>query len=256
MPEAPALSAENISVKRGPRTLLNDVTLHAQRGALLAIVGPNGAGKSTLLKTLAGLVPHQGSVHVAGQALSSLSFSARARCLGYVPQQSLLTLGASVAQVVAMGRYAHQQRLLEAHQESPEVDAALLRTGLIAMRGRAFHTLSGGEQRRVLLARALASGARILLLDEPTAGLDVAYVLRFFVLVRELVQDGYAVISALHDLADVRRHADTVLLLHRGASLAFGDVRATLTAVHVERAYGVTLHEDGGLGYSLSRGSS
>jgi iron complex transport system ATP-binding protein len=247
-----ALEATDVSVRRGQREIVAQVSLVAHYGALVAIVGPNGAGKTTLLKALAGLLPHSGSVRVAGAALDSLSAAARARSLAYVPQRSLMADGVSVYDVVAQARYAHRGALGDfARGVDPAVQQALARTGLEPLARRAFDTLSGGEQRRVLTARALASQARVLLLDEPSAGLDVAHALRLFQLLAELRAEGYALICVLHDLDEVRRHADSTLLLHHGRCVAHGPSAELLRAERLRQVYGVFAHENVGLGFSL-----
>jgi iron complex transport system ATP-binding protein len=220
---------------------------------LLAVAGPNGAGKSTLLKALLGLLPAEGSIEVAGKPLDRLSPRERARLVAYVPQRSALATGVSVRDVVWQARFAHRRSwLAELRADASDwVERALERTGLVAFAGRAFDTLSGGEQRRVLLARALASGARILLLDEPTAGLDVAHVLRFYQLLGALRDEGYALVCVLHDLADVMRHADRVLLLKHGVSAASGPTAEALTAEAVRAVYSVHTRENASLGFSL-----
>jgi iron complex transport system ATP-binding protein len=249
---ADALIATQVSVRRGKREIISNVSLTAQHGALLAIVGPNGAGKSTLLRALAGLLPHQGTVLVTGAPLSALTAAARARAIGYVPQRSAMADGISVYDVVAQARYAHRHGFgTLARAPDPVVEHALVRTGLQAFSRRAFDTLSGGEQRRVLTARALASEARVLLLDEPTAGLDVAYVLKFFRLLDELRREGYALVCVLHDLSEVRRNADNTLLLHEGRCVAHGATGAVLSAEHLRHVYGVHAHENVALGFSL-----
>jgi len=247
-----ALSAEAITVRRGERELVRDVSLTARAGELLAVVGPNGAGKSSLLKALAGLWPCRGSIQIAGSTLSAMSAAQRAHAVGYVPQRSALTEGIAVRDVVAQARYARQSGFLGFGAKlDPFVERALARVGLSPLAPRAYDTLSGGEQRRVLTARALASEAKLLLLDEPTAGLDVAHVLRFFSLLAELRSDGYALICVLHDLSDVLRHADSALLLHEGRAMAFGKVREVLSSEQVRRIYGVHSHENAELGFSL-----
>jgi iron complex transport system ATP-binding protein len=247
-----ALCANQVGVERGKRLLLREVTFSAQYGELLAVVGPNGAGKSTLLRALLGLGPHTGSVHIAGGPLERMTPRARARAVGYVPQRSELTAGISVHDVVAQARYAgHGGFLGFGERQDDVVERALARVGLAPLAERAFDTLSGGEQRRVLTARALASEARVLLLDEPTAGLDVAHVLRFFALLHELRRDGYALVCVLHDLSDVLRHADRALLLHQGRAVACGPSAEVLTPACIREVYGVHSHAGAALGFSL-----
>ena len=167
-------------------------------------------------------------------------------------QRSELTAGISVHDVVAQARYAgHGGFLGFGERQDDVVERALARVGLASLAERAFDTLSGGEQRRVLTARALASEARVLLLDEPTAGLDVAHVLRFFALLHELRRDGYALVCVLHDLSDVLRHADRALLLHQGRAVACGPSAEVLTPACIREVYGVHSHAGAALGFSL-----
>lgn len=252
MPDA--LEASGVGVQRGRRQIVRDVSLSVQHGTLLAIAGPNGAGKSSLLRALLGLLPASGAIHIDGAPLASLTAAERARSLAYVPQRGASLAFVSVQDVVAQARYAHRDRFGWVDPHDPTVTRALERTELTALAERAFDTLSGGEQRRVLLARALATGARTLLFDEPTAGLDVAHVLRFFALVQQLKSEGHAIVCVLHDLSDVRRHADTVLLLDRGRSAAFGPVAQVMTAEHIAAVYGVQVHEHVAPGFSLDGG--
>lgn len=251
---AEALTVESLTVRIAGRTLVNDVSLRAKQGQLLAVVGPNGAGKSTMLKALAGLTPHEGRVQLPQGESMALSFAQRARAIGYVPQRSNMAVGVSVYDVVAQARFAHGTGFLPSfmRRRDEHVERALARTDVSHLARRTFDTLSGGEQRRVLTARALASQARLLLLDEPTAGLDVGQVLRFFQLLSELRSEGYALVCVLHDLSDVQRHADRTLLLSRGRCVAQGDTREVLSGAHLTEVYGVHAHENSALGFSLA----
>jgi iron complex transport system ATP-binding protein len=246
-----ALRAEQLTVRWGERIAVDGVSFHVDYGQLLAIAGPNAAGKTTLLKALLGLVPSGGQVNVAGRELSQLSAAERARTLAYIPQRSAGMPGVSVLDVVAQARYAHRAGFAAAAADDSAVASALEHTELTALASRAFDTLSGGEQRRVLIARALATGARVLLFDEPTAGLDIAQVLRFFRLSERLRAEGHALISVLHDLGAVRRHADAALLLAAGRSLQFGSTASVLASEHIARVYGVHVHENVALDFSL-----
>jgi iron complex transport system ATP-binding protein len=247
-----ALLADAVSVTRAGRCVLSEFSLRAAQGSVVALAGPNGAGKSSALKAPAGLLPCTGSLRVFGRALSELSLRERARQLSYVPQQSLLQRGLLVRDVVAQGRYAHDA-LWPRRQRSgqPAIESALRATQLEALAERRWHELSGGEQRRVLLARALASEASIVLLDEPTAALDAAHALRFLTLLRTLAARGQCVVLALHDLEQVRRYADRALLLDRGRVVASGAVREVISAEFVRAVYGVRLEENAALGFRL-----
>jgi iron complex transport system ATP-binding protein len=249
---AELLHAQGVTVKRGERVLVRDASLTAYEGQLLAVIGPNGAGKSSLLKALAGLWTCQGQIALAGTPISGLKPAERAQRIGYVPQRSELSDGIAVYDVVAQARYARVQGLFGfATHLDPVVMRALERVALSGFAERAFDTLSGGEQRRVLTARALASEARVLLLDEPTTGLDVAHVLHLFALLRSLRDEGYALICVLHDLDDVLRHADAALLLAGGRVVAHGPTAEVLNSERVRQIYGVHSHENAALGFSL-----
>ncbi|HET6334988.1 MAG TPA: ABC transporter ATP-binding protein [Polyangiales bacterium] len=248
---AEALRVERLGVTRGSRALLEDVSLHADYGTLLAITGPNGAGKSTLIKALVGLLPHSGAVRIGDAEVASLTPAERARAVAYIPQRSSIMASVAVRDVVAQARYAHRSRFGRANPTDPAVTRALEQTDLTALSGRAYDTLSGGEQRRVLLARALATEARILLFDEPTSGLDIAHALRFFELADRLRKAGFVLVCVLHELDDALRHADAALLLSEGKSVSFGPVSEVLSAEHIARVYGVRMFERAGLGYAL-----
>jgi iron complex transport system ATP-binding protein len=179
-------------------------------------------------------------VHVDGQELTELSATERARRIAWVPQQSSMQADLSVAELVSHGRFSHGSRWFRrAAPLEPVVQRALQVTDVAHLKNRAFNRLSGGEQRRVLIARALATEARILLLDEPTAGLDVAHVLRTHALLRDLARAGHAVVCVLHDLVDVELHADQVALLARGELIALGTPERALTEHRLEQIYGV-----------------
>lgn len=248
---AEALRASALGVARGQLALLEDVSLHVDHGSLLAITGPNGAGKTTLIKALVGLLPYTGAVRIGSTELGSLTPAERARAVAYIPQRSSTLASIAVCDVVAQARYAHRTRFGRAKPSDPAVTRALEQTELSALSQRAFDTLSGGEQRRVLLARALATDARILLFDEPTSGLDIAHALRFFELAARLRADGFALVCVLHELDDALRHADVALLLSAGKSVSFGPVSQVLSAEHIARVYGVRMFERAGIGYSL-----
>jgi iron complex transport system ATP-binding protein len=238
---ADALTAENVSVERGKRTLLRQVSLSAREGELLAIVGPNGAGKSTLLKALLGVLPHTGKVSVGQTPLAALSPRERARALAYVPQRSELGAGISVHDVVAQARYARHGGMLGFGERRDDVvDGALARVGLAPLAERAYDTLSGGEQRRVLTARALASGARLLLLDEPTAGLDLpgreAFLERLDALAGSHPE--LAVVQVSHHLEELAGSTTHALLLTGGAVVAAGAADRVLREEPLSRCFG------------------
>ena len=254
MPDTAALEATGLTVTLRGRRLLHGVSLDVRFGQVLAILGPNGAGKSTLVRALAGLVPHDGTLRLSGVPSAQVDARARAQRVSFVPQQSQLTAALSVREVVALGRYAHGTgsfpRGASASDEAA-TEAALRDTDVRELAERSFSELSSGEQKRVLLARALCSGARTLLLDEPTAALDIAHALRFFVKLRALANDGRAIALVLHQVEHALLFADAALLLSAGHVLAFGPTREVVTPAHVRTLYGVDLIPGGAPGFRL-----
>lgn len=251
-----ALCVHGVSVQLGKRPVLHDVSLSTRFGEVLAVVGPNGAGKSTLLKTLAGLLPYQGRVELEGTELRSLDPTQRARRVSFVPQQSALGAALSVRDVVRLGRYVHRSALWrERDEDRRAVEAALVDTDVVALAERPFTDLSTGEQKRVLLARALCTEARLLLLDEPTASLDIEHALRLFGLLRGLSARGCAVVLVLHQLEHALSFADRTLLLSRGAPLAIGKTHDVLTADNVRALHGVRMVPGGAPGFVLPESS-
>jgi iron complex transport system ATP-binding protein len=249
---ADALAVRGLSVTLGPRAVLRELSFEARFGELLGILGPNGAGKSTLLRALSGLLPFSGEVMLEGSPLGSLSQTERARRVSFVPQQTQLSAALSVREVVAQGRYVHRPALgALAGADEAAVASALADTDVTALAERAFSELSTGEQKRVLIARALCTEARTLLLDEPTASLDIEHALRLFGLLRTLAARGRAVVLVLHQLEHALSFSDRALLLSAGKLLALGPTHQVLTPEHVRRLHGVVLVPHGAPGFRL-----
>jgi iron complex transport system ATP-binding protein len=237
---AEAVTVRGLSVLRGPRAVLREVDFGAPEGAVSVVLGPNGAGKSTLLKSMAGLLAYRGEICVGDVEISTLSPRARARRVAYVPQQTELRAPLLVREVVALGCYARGGAHARAENGlSAVVEDAMQTTDVAALAARKFTELSGGEQRRVLIARALATGAPLLLLDEPAASLDIQHALALFSLCRALAAQGRSVVMVLHPLADALRFADHVLLLHQGSAVAAGSPISVLLPSRVREVYGV-----------------
>jgi iron complex transport system ATP-binding protein len=247
---AEALRIRHVTVKRGSRVVLDDVSVAADSGAILAVIGPNGAGKTTLLDAIAGFHPFAGDITLQGRSLAALSRGERAQKLAYVPQASKLESAMLVRDVVGQGRFAHRDSLTgERRSDRAAVADALAATDTTRFAGRAFTALSLGERRRVLVARALATGARTILLDEPSASLDIGQSLALFALLRRLADDGYTLVVVLHQLDEVVRCADQALLLQAGRTIACGPTAEVITLDPVRRVYQVDLVPHGGLGY-------
>lgn len=238
MPEA--IIARGVHVKRDQRPVLTAVDFTAHHGELSVIVGPNGAGKSTLLKAIAGLVQYSGTITVDGLDCAPLAPKERARLMAFVPQQTQLRAPMPVRDVVAQGRYARSTGTLK-EADLVAVERACVITDVQRLAHRAFTELSGGEQRRVLVARALAADARVLLFDEPTAALDVRQALSLYRIAREQAQQGVAVVMVLHQLGHALRFADRAVLLHEGRVVGAGVPREVITAAAVRDVYGVEL---------------
>ena len=241
---AALLEAQGISVQVGAKTLLNEVDLSAESGELLSLIGPNGAGKTTLLKSLLGLIPHRGEVLINGQSLAVMTPQERARQAAYVPQFTLLSARLSGRDVVAQGRFAHRGQGFSQRDHSAVVDRALADTDCSELSERPFAVCSGGERSRLLLARALATEAPLLLLDEPTASLDLAHALHLYALLRRLAQQGKGIVMVQHQLSDALRWSDRTLVLHRGV-VAAGATKTVLTEELMQKVFGLRMRHEG-----------
>ncbi len=244
---SPVIKCENISVVRGETTILRDVSLHANQGELVAILGPNGAGKSTLLGVLAGdLAPDTGAVHFGDIQIASLTKPELALRRAVLPQQVTVSFPFSVEEVVEMGR---GPKSTSTDQEL--IEMAMKRVDVHEMRNRLYRSLSIGEQARVSMARILAQDTQLLLLDEPTAVLDIGQQEKLMRIVRSLVDDGRTVIAVFHDLNVAMSFADRVVLLQKGSQVAVGAPRETMTAETLSNIYEhkidvVTVNDDTG----------
>lgn len=225
------IEIDSISVSLGGVEILDDVSLDVDTGEFVGLVGPNGSGKTTLLRTVNGaLSPESGAVRVDGDEMESLSSRAGSRRVATVPQDTSTQFAFSVEDVVAMGRTPHRRRFRNEESTGDHVDRALAKTETESLRNRRINTLSGGERQRVFVARALAQDAPALVLDEPTASLDINHATRTLSLTRDLVDDGRAVLAAIHDLDAAARFCDRIAFLHDGSVLAIGPPESVLTS--------------------------
>lgn len=236
-----SLTQVSVRYRAGPQ-IIDTIDVHFPRKVVTAVVGPNGAGKSTLLRGLVGLLPLSGQVVLDGESLVQLSRQARARKLAYVPQKSLLQARVSVEDVIRQGRFAHRSAWggVSAADEAA-VDFAIEQVSASDLAGRWFDELSAGQQQRVLIARALATGATTLLLDEPTAALDARHVLVLHGLLRDLAERDFCIVAVMHGLDEVYRHADRVLLLCEGRAQTWGTASEVLSAGPIRDIYKVEL---------------
>jgi iron complex transport system ATP-binding protein len=245
---APTLRAEGLQVCLGGQPVLNGFSTALPPG-WTAIVGPNGAGKSTLLRALAGLQPlAAGQVWCGDQALARLRPAQRARHLAWLAQQAEPSGDLTVQETVALGRIAHLGLLGSAGPgDHAAVQQAMALTGCQAWAQRRLHALSGGERQRVLLARALATQAPVLLLDEPTTHLDAPHQVALARLFRQLAAT-HTVVTVLHDLP-IAVHADQVLVLQQGRRVAQGPARDSVVQQALVQVFegAVRLHSTGGV---------
>jgi len=239
----PVLSARDLGVSYGARAVLRAVSAEVAAGELVAVVGPNGAGKTTLLRALAGLITAAaGEVRAFGADPARTPRRVLARRLAYLPQRYELAFPFTVGEVVLMGRYAHRRFGLEGDADLRAARAAMERCDVVDLETRRFDELSGGEQRRALLAQALCQEAEALLLDEPTAALDPAHALALLTALRAECQRGAAAVVVTHDLSLAVRWADRVVVLHGGAVVAAGAPAAVLSSEAAARAFAVSIH--------------
>lgn len=235
-----SLSLRGVNADYGAEAIVRNVSVDVDDGGWLAIVGPNGAGKSTLLKAITGLLGCQGDISLHGRPLRALSRRDRAHELGYAPQNPSLPDGLTVTDYVLLGRTPHLGMLArEGTGDRDIVSEVLGRLDLSDLAGRKLQTLSGGERQRTVLARVLAQKTRLLLLDEPTTGLDIGHAQTLLELVDRLrTEDGTTVISTLHDLTFAAQYADQLLLLDGGEVVASGTAEEVLTPERLARHYG------------------
>jgi iron complex transport system ATP-binding protein len=239
-PSADTLEVEGVSATLGRRRVLSQVSLALRPGSLLGVLGANGVGKSTLLRVLARLLaPDSGTVRLGGADVRLLERRDFARRVALVPQQAECRWPVPCRAIVELGRLPHG----EAHGAgAAEVDAALRALQVLHLADRPATEVSGGELRRVLVARALATRPGHLLLDEPTAALDPFHQFHLLGLLRGLADSGRGVTITLHDLALAARFCDRVAVLHAGALAALGAPRDVLTPELLRRCYGLDAH--------------
>jgi cobalamin transport system ATP-binding protein len=235
------LSVRGLRAAYGDREVLRGVDLDLSAGEVVGLVGPNGGGKTTLLKTITrGLSPKAGEVRVAGRDALRLGSREMARLVAVVPQTPTLPVGFLAREVVVMGRTAHLGFLdQESAADYAKADAALSALGAESLAYRRVEELSGGERQNVVLARALAQEAPFLLLDEPTANLDIGHQVLIAKLLRRLASErGVGVLAALHDLTLASLYCDRLILLAAGSVVAQGSAQEVLTRENLRLAYG------------------
>ena len=235
------LAATAIGVSLGGRRVLDGVDLAVAPGEVIGLLGPNGAGKSTLLRVLARVLKsHSGELRLDGQPVHTIPRTELAKRIAYLPQGAECHWPMAVEQVVALGRLAHRQSWKPMSQHDWDcVAAAMATTDVEQFRGRSIGALSMGERARVLVARAVAGEPRILLADEPVAGLDPAHQLEVMAMLERMAADGAAVVVVLHDLTLAVRHCNRLALLGGGRLVASGDADTVLSTEHLRDCFGI-----------------
>ncbi len=217
------LILSKLTVRRGECPVVDDVSLTVAKGEFVGLLGPNGAGKTTLLRAALGLLPHEGASN-----LSALAPAARARAAAFLPQGREIAWPVKVADLVSLAGGGVTQ-----------ADRAITRMGLDAYRDRSATALSGGEQARVLIARALAQDTPLLLADEPVAGLDPEAQIRTCKVFQDLAAEGRGVVASLHDLGLAARHCTRLVLMAQGRVVANGAPRDVLSDANLAQVFGV-----------------
>ena len=238
-----SLSFDNVRVSYGGRTAVAGFTDSVKPGEWLCVIGPNGAGKSSLLRAIAGVTGHDGRILVDGSPLSARSSRRRAQLIAYVPQSPVLPSGMSGAEYVLLGRnpfVTHFGR--ESQHDRSMVADVIERLDLADLAKRDVDTLSGGERQRLVIARAIAQEAPILLLDEPTSALDIGHQQQALELVDRLRREhGLTVVSAMHDLTLAGIYSDRLVLMHAGHCVATGTAEEVLRPETLGEFYGVSV---------------
>lgn len=229
-----------VGMRYGSVDVLQSVDLGFRPGEFVAVGGPNGAGKSTLLSILAGLTtPSSGSCRLLGRDAYTWNRKDFSRRVAVVLQENSANFPFTAEDIVYMGRLPHGSGLYETKHDHDAVERALEQTETTAFRHREFRTLSGGEKQRVLIASALAQSPEVLLLDEPSAHLDIYHQVHLYQLLRRLSERGLLVIAVTHDLNVALSNADRLVLLHRGRVRVDGDLPHVVRAELMEEIFAV-----------------
>ena len=236
------IQANNLNLAYKDKNVVQNFDINIQKGSIVGIIGPNGSGKTTILRALAGLLsPQQGEIRINAQNLRDIPKKNRARTMGWVPQRETFAWSLKVEDIVSLGRAPHRGWLLpfSAHDKRV-VQKSLKNAELSDFASRLIDELSGGEFQRVLIARALAQEPKILLLDEPTANLDIHHQIQVMDLVQNLVKkEKLTVIIAIHDLDLAARYCEQLILLDHGKTRCIGNPAETLTPENLKAVFGV-----------------
>lgn len=234
------LEITGLDVRLGIRRVLRNISLSIGRGEFVGLIGPNGAGKTTLLRAALGLIPATGEVRLDGHLLGDLTERDRALRASYLPQERDIAWSLPAETVIALGRTPHRKPYaVLTPLDRAAIDRAIARMSIGALRDRVATQLSGGERARVLIARALAQDAPLLLADEPTAGLDPAHQIGLMKVFANQASEGRSVVATMHDLGLAAQWCSRIVLLSGGGIVADGNPSAVFTAEQMRDVYGV-----------------
>ena len=235
------MDVKNLSFAYGEHRVLQDVSFSVEYGEFVSVLGPNGVGKSTLFRCMLGLLtPESGGAYVDGQAVAEMSARRLAEKIAYIPQSHSPVFNFSVYDMVLMGTTAQTGSFASPGKRQRSLTRkALERLGIAHLADRGYGNISGGERQLVLLARAIAQEARVLVMDEPSANLDFGNRLRVMRTVQSLTRDGYAVIQSTHDPEQAYMYSDKILAMNGGKVVAYGTPQDTMDASLISALYGV-----------------
>jgi len=239
----PALELNDLSFGYTSSDVIRSITVNFSSGEFAALVGPNGAGKSTLLKIMGGLIrTYRGSAKFFGEKISSVAPRDLARRLAFVPQDTQMVFPFTVSEIVFMGRLPHRPRtLFDSPGDAKSAREAMMLTDTLELSQKRFNELSGGERQRVVLASALAQNPEVLLLDEPTAFLDLKHQLQFYEILERLnAERGLTIVSVTHDVNLAARYAPRMIALRSGKFMADGTPEQVLTPQHLYDIFEIT----------------
>jgi iron complex transport system ATP-binding protein len=246
-----SLAFDHVTVRYGGKTAVHEFSDQVKPGEWVCFIGPNGAGKSSLLRAVVGVTKHKGVINIDGSPLSARSPRRRAQLVAYVPQSPMLPPEMTVSEYVLLGRNPYVSHFaIESDHDRDMVTSVLARLDLEDFAARRLGTLSGGERQRIVIARAIAQEAPVLLLDEPTSALDIGHQQQALELVDRIrTEHGLTVVSAMHDLTLAGLYSDRLILLHEGHCVSSGSAKEVLRPETLGEFYGVSVrvhHEPDG----------
>ena len=238
-----SIEIENLSFSYGERNVLKNISFRSEYGEFLSVLGPNGVGKSTLFRCMLGLLtPSNGSTRIDGTDISQMDAVRLSRHIAYIPQSHNPVFNFSVFDMVLMGTTAQLGKFSSPGKAQEEqAEAAMDRLGILHLKDRGYSNISGGERQLVLIARAIAQQAKILVMDEPSANLDFGNRIRVMQTVKDLTKDGYAVIQSTHDPDQAYMYSDRILAMYDGQVLAWGTPQETINNDIISTLYGVNV---------------